>query len=388
MKYIKKNFFLSILIVIIQLFFSLLFVSSGSSTITSKLLFYKQYTINRNYKDSFVNVEITNPDKQISENFAEFVKNNISRDKRVVTYYSIYSENNNVFNLSSERNTRSFDLTTSLLYNPYRYDMGNKYFESFRLRQHFQDVDSRYLKPGYDFSLQLSSENANSLLSTLGFNIDYTIFKDKSVDLKLHLEGVDYLGYISNIFYIDEDEPVALHLKHCYTNFSTIVISSNIRENANFTLNHSFINSSMRIKQEFEKISLLKMDDSINIKDYNGNNSLLNSIYASIAKPDVIDYEILAVGLIGLTLSIAFFAFILLRKKKYKSFNTLELALTIFFSTIVFSLILFFGKALLRNEFIYLLSNIYSGGLTLVLIFVSLIFSYTWLTGKKKVTHE
>jgi hypothetical protein len=196
MKYIKKNFFLSVSIVFIQLFFSLLFVSSNALTITSKLLYYKQYTIDRNYEDSFVNVEVTNPDKKISDTFAQFISNNVSRGKNVVTYYSVYDENNSAVTISSEQNSRSFELTTSLLYNPFRYDMGNKYFESFRLRQHFQDVDSRYLKPGYDFNLQLSSDKADLLLSTLGFNRDYTIFKENLIDFKLNLQGIDYLGYI------------------------------------------------------------------------------------------------------------------------------------------------------------------------------------------------
>ncbi len=307
----------------IQLSFSLLFVSSNNSTITSQLLFYKQHTINRNYKDPFVNVEITNPDKKISDNFAEFLSNNVSRDKNMVTYYSMYSENDGEINISSEHNGKMIELTTSLLYNPFRYDVGNKYFESFRLRQHFQDVDSRYLKTGYDFSLQLSSDNADLLLSTLGFNADYALFKEKSIDLKLHIEGVEYLGYISNVFYIDEDEPVALHLKRYYTNFSTIVISSNIRVGANFLLNHSFYNSSMRIKQEFKKISLLKMDNNMIISDYAGNNALLNSIYSSITKPNFIDYKILSVGLIGLSLSIVSSAFFLFWKKNYSSFNKL-----------------------------------------------------------------
>lgn len=388
MKSIKKSFFLSILLIMIQLFFSLLFVSSNSSTINSKLLYYKQYTINRNYKDHFVNVEVTNPDKKISQNFSEFVSSNVSRDKNVVTYYSMYSENNNEFSISSEHNGKTIALTTSLLYNPFRYDMGNKYFESFRLRQHFQDVDSRYLKTGYDFSLQLSSNHADLLLNTLGFNGDYAIFKEKSIDLKLHLQGVDYLGYISNVFYIDEDEPVALHLNHYYKNFSTIVISSHVRTTANFSLNHSFYNTSMRIKQELKKISLLKMDDGININDYAGNNNLLNSIYSSIAKPNYIDYKILAIGLVGLSLSIAGSLFFLFWKNNYTSFNKLKLALTIFFSAILFSLMLFFGKALLKNEFLYRLSNIYSGVLTLVLIVTSLVLFYSWIKGKKLVIHE
>jgi len=388
MKYIKKNFVLSVLIVLIQLFFSLLFVSSNALTITSKLLYYKQYTIDRNYEDSFVNVEVTNPDKKISDTFAQFIRNNVSRGKSVVTYYSVYDENNSAVTISSEQNSRSFELTTSLLYNPFRYDKGNKYFESFRLRQHFQDVDSRYLKPGYDFSLQLSSDKADLLLSTLGFNRDYTIFKENLIDFKLHLQGIDYLGYISNVFYIDEDEPIALHLQNYYTNFSTIVVSSNIRSSANFSLNHSFVNSSMRIKQEFEKISMLKMDNGIVIKDYIGHNNILDSVYGSIVKPNLIDYKILAIGLIGLSFSVAIFVFILFKKKSLASFNNKQLASTIFISAILFSLFLFLGRALLSNEFLYRLSNIYSGAFTLVLIAISLIMFYVGFKENKKVIYE
>lgn len=388
MKYIKKNFFLSVSIVFIQLFFSLLFVSSNALTITSKLLYYKQYTIDRNYEDSFVNVEVTNPDKKISDTFAQFISNNVSRGKNVVTYYSVYDENNSAVTISSEQNSRSFELTTSLLYNPFRYDKGNKYFESFRLRQHFQDVDSRYLKPGYDFNLQLSSDKADLLLSTLGFNRDYTIFKENLIDFKLNLQGIDYLGYISNVFYIDEDEPIALHLQNYYTNFSTIIVSSNIRSSANFSLNHSFVNSSMRIKQEFEKISMLKMDDGVVIKDFIGHNNILDSVYSSIVKPNLIDYKILAIGLIGLSFSVAFFVFILFKRKSLASFNKKQLASTIFISAILFSLFLFLGRALFNNEFLYRLSNIYSGAFTLVLIAISLIMFYVGFKENKKVIYE
>jgi hypothetical protein len=388
MKYIKKNFFLSVSIVFIQLFFSLLFVSSNALTITSKLLYYKQYTIDRNYEDSFVNVEVTNPDKKISDTFAQFISNNVSRGKNVVTYYSVYDENNSAVTISSEQNSRSFELTTSLLYNPFRYDMGNKYFESFRLRQHFQDVDSRYLKPGYDFNLQLSSDKADLLLSTLGFNRDYTIFKENLIDFKLNLQGIDYLGYISNVFYIDEDEPIALHLQNYYTNFSTIIVSSNIRSSANFSLNHSFVNSSMRIKQEFEKISMLKMDDGVVIKDSIGHNNILDSVYSSIVKPNLIDYKILAIGLIGLSFSVAIFVFILFKRKSLASFNKKQLASTIFISAILFSLFLFLGRALFNNEFLYRLSNIYSGAFTLVLIAISLIMFYVGFKENKKVIYE
>ena len=388
MKYIKKNFFLSVSIVFIQLFFSLLFVSSNALTITSKLLYYKQYTIDRNYEDSFVNVEVTNPDKKISDTFAQFISNNVSRGKNVVTYYSVYDENNSAVTISSEQNSRSFELTTSLLYNPFRYDKGNKYFESFRLRQHFQDVDSRYLKPGYDFNLQLSSDKADLLLSTLGFNRDYTIFKENLIDFKLNLQGIDYLGYISNVFYIDEDEPIALHLQNYYTNFSTIIVSSNIRSSANFSLNHSFVNSSMRIKQEFEKISMLKMDDGVVIKDSIGHNNILDSVYSSIVKPNLIDYKILAIGLIGLSFSVAIFVFILFKRKSLASFNKKQLASTIFISAILFSLFLFLGRALFNNEFLYRLSNIYSGAFTLVLIAISLIMFYVGFKENKKVIYE
>jgi hypothetical protein len=388
MEYIKKNFFLSMLIVLTQLFFSLLFVSSNSLTITSKLVYYKQYTIDRNYEDQFVNVEITNPERNISDTFAQFIRNNVSRDKKVVTYYSIYGKRDNKITISSEQNDINFKFNTSILYNPFRYDTGNKYFESFRLRQHFQDVDSRKIKPGYDFTLQLSNDNADLLLSTFGFDNNYTIFKDRLIDLKLNIDGVDYLGYVSNVFYIDEDEPIALHLNRYYTDFSTIIISPPIRDNANFSLNHSFVNTSMRIKQEFEKISLLKMDNNMIISDYAGNNALLNSIYNSITKPNFIDYKILSVGLIGLSLSIVSSAFFLFWKKNYSSFNKLQLALTIFFGAILFSLMTFLGKALLRNEFLYRLSNIYSGVLTLALIVASLVLFYSWLKGKKKVIHE
>jgi len=388
MKYIKKNFFLSVSIVFIQLFFSLLFVSSNALTITSKLLYYKQYTIDRNYEDSFVNVEVTNPDKKISDTFAQFISNNVSRGKNVVTYYSVYDENNSAVTISSEQNSRSFELTTSLLYNPFRYDKGNKYFESFRLRQHFQDVDSRYLKPGYDFNLQLSSDKADLLLSTLGFNRDYTIFKENLIDFKLNLQGIDYLGYISNVFYIDEDEPIALHLQNYYTNFSTIIVSSNIRSSANFSLNHSFVNSSMRIKQEFEKISMLKMDDGVVIKDFIGHNNILDSVYSSIVKPNLIDYKILAIGLIGLSFSVAIFVFILFKRKSLASFNKKQLASTIFISAILFSLFLFLGRALFNNEFLYRLSNIYSGAFTLVLIAISLIMFYVGFKENKKVIYE
>jgi hypothetical protein len=388
MEYIKKNFFLSMLIVLTQLFFSLLFVSSNSLTITSKLVYYKQYTIDRNYEDQFVNVEITNPERNISDTFAQFIRNNVSRDKKVVTYYSIYGKMDNKITISSEQNDINFKFNTSILYNPFRYDTGNKYFESFRLRQHFQDVDSRKIKPGYDFTLQLSNDNADLLLSTFGFDNNYTIFKDRLIDLKLNIDGVDYLGYVSNVFYIDEDEPIALHLNRYYTDFSTIIISPPIRDNANFSLNHSFVNTSMRIKQEFEKISLLKMDNNMIISDYAGNNALLNSIYSSITKPNFIDYKILSVGLIGLSLSIVSSAFFLFWKKNYSSFNKLQLALTIFFGAILFSLMTFLGKALLRNEFLYRLSNIYSGVLTLALIVASLVLFYSWLKGKKKVIHE
>jgi len=388
MKYIKKNFFLSVSIVFIQLFFSLLFVSSNALTITSKLLYYKQYTIDRNYEDSFVNVEVTNPDKKISDTFAQFISNNVSRGKNVVTYYSVYDENNSAVTISSEQNSRSFELTTSLLYNPFRYDKGNKYFESFRLRQHFQDVDSRYLKPGYDFNLQLSSDKADLLLSTLGFNRDYTIFKENLIDFKLNLQGIDYLGYISNVFYIDEDEPIALHLQNYYTNFSTIIVSSNIRSSANFSLNHSFVNSSMRIKQEFEKISMLKMDDGVVIKDSIGHNNILDSVYSSIVKPNLIDHKILAIGLIGLSFSVAIFVFILFKRKSLASFNKKQLASTIFISAILFSLFLFLGRALFNNEFLYRLSNIYSGAFTLVLIAISLIMFYVGFKENKKVIYE
>jgi hypothetical protein len=388
MEYIKKNLFLSMLIVLTQLFFSLLFVSSNSLTITSKLVYYKQYTIDRNYEDQFVNVEITNPERNISDTFAQFIRNNVSRDKKVVTYYSIYGKRDNKITISSEQNDINFKFNTSILYNPFRYDTGNKYFESFRLRQHFQDVDSRKIKPGYDFTLQLSNDNADLLLSTFGFDNNYTIFKDRLIDLKLNIDGVDYLGYVSNVFYIDEDEPIALHLNRYYTDFSTIIISPPIRDNANFSLNHSFVNTSMRIKQEFEKISLLKMDNNMIISDYAGNNALLNSIYSSITKPNFIDYKILSVGLIGLSLSIVSSAFFLFWKKNYSSFNKLQLALTIFFGAILFSLMTFLGKALLRNEFLYRLSNIYSGVLTLALIVASLVLFYSWLKGKKKVIHE
>jgi hypothetical protein len=388
MKYIKKNFFISTLVIVIQLFFSLIFVSSNSMTITSRLLFYKQYTIDKNYDDHFVNVEITNPDLKISDAFSEFVRDNVSRDKKVVTYYTVYGEKDNKITISSEQSDGGFEFNTSLLFNPFRYDVGNKYFESFRLRQHFQDVNSRYVKPGYDFNIQLCSDDADLLLSSLGFDNNYTIFKDKLIDLKLEIEGIVYLGYVSNVFYIDEDEPIATHLKHYYTNFSTIYISSGIRTNANFSLNHSFVNSSLRIKQEFEKISLLKMNDNIVIKDYAGSSEILDSIYSSIIDPNEIDYKVLSLALIGLSFSVVIFVFILFKKNSLASFNKKQLALTIFFSAILFSLFLFLGRALLSNEFIYRLSNVYSGVFTLVLIAASLIMFYIGIKEKKKVIYE
>jgi hypothetical protein len=376
------------LIVLTQLFFSLLFVSSNSLTITSKLVYYKQYTIDRNYEDQFVNVEITNPERNISDTFAQFIRNNVSRDKKVVTYYSIYGKRDNKITISSEQNDINFKFNTSILYNPFRYDTGNKYFESFRLRQHFQDVDSRKIKPGYDFTLQLSNDNADLLLSTFGFDNNYTIFKDRLIDLKLNIDGVDYLGYVSNVFYIDEDEPIALHLNRYYTDFSTIIISSPIRNNANFSLNHSFVNTSMRIKQEFEKISLLKMDDGVVIKDYAGSNEILDSVYNSIINPYEVDYKILAMAIIGLSFSIALCVIILFVKKNWAPPNKRQLALTIFFSAIIFSSLLFLGKAIFKNELVYRISNTYSGILTLMLLFLSVMLFYASLEGDKKISDK
>lgn len=378
MRYIKKIFSLTPLIILLQVFFSLVFVSSNSLVVDSRLLFYKQTTIDKQYPDQFVHMELTNSDKKISEDFRTFITGNVSRDKNVVSYYLLTSPSTAQPLLKSIYEGAEFSLSSSLLYNPYRMDRNNKYFESFRLRQHFQDVDSRIVKSGYDFNIQLSNVNADKLLTTFNLPVNYETFKDNLFDLTLDIEGTTYKGYVSNVFYIDEDEPVASHLDLYYGNFSTIIISDPIKETANFSLNHAFINSSMRIKNEFVKINALDSANQVAIHDFYGESTLLKSIFSSMNRPYIINYTILSVAIVGfLTTSIGLYL-VISRSVKKCFLNVSEIGLSLIMSVLIFSLFIFIGKIVLKAELLYNLSNIYSGIFTIILIFVGLLLIWRY----------
>lgn len=364
MSFKNKYLLLTFPLVIFQLFFSLLFFSKPNLLIESKLTYYKQTAIMNDYKIPFVHSVIqSNGDFHI-DSLSSFVRENTSRSNKSVIYYKLKEANNFKINLSANSGA-NYEILSSILYNPLRYDIGNPYFESFRVRQEFQDIDSRFIDSGFDFTIQLDSTIALELLDLNTISEDLSYFKNTKFKISLEFGDKTYQGYVSNIFYVEEAEPISTALNYFHGLYNIIVPTASMRSELESDVNFDFINNSLRIRNEMRKISKLG-DYQVSFFDQQGENAFLSQIFGDLIE-DKVDYLTLTIytALAFLTLF-----FIVVSSNKLK-IQKRGLGLIIILSIFIYQLILLIGKVWLNILFIYELSNVYYGAFSLF-IFISI----------------
>lgn len=378
----KINILFILLTILSQLFFSAIFLGSDSITIDSSLLYYKQQTINKRYNDTFLNLQFIDDNQANDSLITKFISENVSRSDNSVTFYSINEKSNTPSLFGAYENSIYTSFLTTMLYNPFRNDQNNQYFESFRLKQHFQDVDSRILEK-YDFSIQIDTEKATKLLQDHNLPIDFNYFKENKFELSFDYKNKSYLGFISNIFYIENNNPVARHLSKRFNDFSILYFNSMVIKDMALVLNHSFANSSMRIKKEFTSLSSFFPELIPQISDEGGNNPLLENLYKTISSPSAPSYPII-ISFSVLFVTTTILLLIIHRKWRPKNDNFNQITLALFLGTLFYSSILFLGKVILNSILFYKLSNIYSGVLTLLISTLCIMYFLSYLQRRKK----
>lgn len=374
--------FIIILSVIFQFSFALVFVSSPPLLVDNLLNQYTLVQERSNLSSHYIHTEIKIKDNYISNESTNFIRNNKSRSKQTVTYYSLFSKNfdNPVFT------TENYYSTPTILYNPYRYDLGNKYFETFRLRQEFSGVDSRVIEQGLDFTIQISNIEADKILIAKGLNNDYSYFLDNKVEVFLNYDNTEYKGVITNLFYIEEEEPISIELSNYNGNFSLIIPNPNLEKTLNFKLNHDFINNSMLIKRETSKLN--GSFDKEEIQFFSGKeiDFKLNEIYNTLFYKKSINLYILFFSLFGIIISGTGLFFLVYLMNKKTGYVGRSFVRDILVSVFVFSTILYILKRIFVTGFFFMLSNLFSGLLTVILILFSIIYLYK--KGKYKTNEK
>jgi hypothetical protein len=272
------------------------------------MLYYRQVAINEKYESNFIHATMQNQDNSISQQMTDFVRKNTSCTRQSVIYHELFS--NEVFTPKLKTKTGEYYSTASkLLYNPYRYDLNRKYFESFRLRQEFQDVDSRYFDSKYDFTIQVPNTLANNLLFINGINDNFNYFKNNRFEIEIAFNDQIFSGFISNIFYIENTEPISLTLEKYHGQFSIIVPSSQMQKSLNKRTHFDFVNTSLRTIKEMKKISTLT-DYNTDFQDNNGNSEFLANTMTIIRNNNfnylkLVLYSLLFTTYLGLSIFLA-----------------------------------------------------------------------------------
>lgn len=366
-----KRIAIVVLTVLFQFSFALVFTSSQSLLIDNLL---NQYTAvaNDDKYNNYVHTEIMMTDNTISHESSRFISNNVSRAKETVTYYSLFSKdfNNPAFT------TSNYYSEPTILYNPYRYDFNNKYFESFRLRQAFSNIDSRALDAGVDFTIQISNHEADRILVANSINSDYEYFLNNKVAVYLNFNGTEYKGVITNLFYVEKEEPISTELHDYHGDYSIIIPKNKMINELSVKLNHDFINNSMRIKKEMKKVNDSFVEESVRFFDGSENNSKITALYQTLIHKSFIDMNILIPALVGIVISGVAVFFISRSGKDAEVYISQSLPQDILLSALLFSVITYTLKRIFTNEFFYMLSNLYSGILTVFLLLFTIIYLF------------
>lgn len=367
MKYIRDKAFLIIVLIITQLFFSAIFLSNDYILLESRMLYYRQFTINEKYKSDFIHATIENDNFSGSTQIDEFVRHNKSNSSTSVIYHEFFENETIVPKIISEKGER-YSTNSKVLYNPFRSELNSKYFESFRLRQVFQDVDSRIIPAGYDFTVQIDNDLAEHILHINGINDDLNYFKINPFEIKLDFGTRSFVGLISNIFYIENTEPISLALKKYNGSFNLIVPTQQMKNSLNQKTHFDFKNSSLRIIKEMKKMSLIE-GFHFSFQDDNGESDFLTKTMDIILSGGKINLVKLIVFSVLFLIYLGLSVYISVKLLKNYNLHYYTLLFIIFISTIFFSIFMFLTKSLFFNLSLYNLNNIYSGIMT-TLIFI------------------
>lgn len=367
----SKRVIIVILSILFQFSFALAFTSSPNLLIDNLLNRYTVAANSSQWSNNYVHTEIMLNDNYISDDSADFVRNNISRREETVTYYSLSSENHENPTLT----TTNYLSTPKILYNPYRYDFNSEYAESFKIRQEFVGVDSRKIDAGFDFNIQISTEDADKILSANGINDGYDYFRNNKIEVSLYFNENEYKGLITNLFHIEKEEPISKELLDYNGNYSLIVPAKQLSEETSFRLNHDFINNSSRIKKEMIKLNASFDEESINFFD-GSNNSDLIELYQTLTHKATLNLGILLPSLSGIVLSAIGLFFLIRSIKPRKEYVNQSLPIDCLLSVFLFSTIIYILKRLFATGFFYMLGNLFSGLLTVFLFIYMIVKLY------------
>lgn len=381
MSYKKNKLLLFVTLMLTQFFFASIFLSNDYLLLESRMLYYRQTTINENYDSNFIHTTFKNDDFSISPQLSSFVRANITRSKKSVIYHELFN-NEHTLPMIKTQTGEDYFLNSKILYSPFRFDLNNKYFESFRLRQEFQDVDSRIFSSQYDFTIQIESALAYHFLKINGIVADLNYYKNNHFEVELVFGEKSFIGFVSNIFYIEDSEPISLALQKYHDTYSLIVPSQQMKKTLNEKTHFDYVNTSLRIISEMKKISTLE-GYAISFQDDHGESQFLADTMDIIKHNSEIDYCKLVgfsfLFLIYLGLSI-YIAFTLFRKE---SLSLYELLFIIFMSAFIFSALVFFGKKVFSSLFFYNLGNIYSGVLSTIIFATFFIVTFIKYLARK-----
>lgn len=364
-----KRGFIILLSMIFQFSFALIFTSSPHLLIDNLLNQYTEEINRSNLGNSYIHAEVTLKDNQISNESTNFVRENISRYKETVTYYTLLSKDFN----NPKFTTINYSSTPTILYNPYRYDLNNKYFESFRIRQVFNNVDSRIIGEGLDFNIQISNKEADQIIANNKISSGYEYFIDNKVEVFLNYNDVEYKGRITNLFYMEDEEPISTELYDYNGDYSIIVPGARLRNDVEFKMNHDFINNSMRIKKEMEKLNSSFEEENIRFVDWTKDEIKLSALYQTINEKTVANLNILLPALFGVVFLATTLFFLIRSIKPLKEYVDMKLPNDALFSVVLFSVVLYSLKRIFPTGFFYMLSNLFSGLLTVFLFLFSVI---------------
>lgn len=317
--------------------------------------------------------------------------------KTYSSYLTLNKGNTDAFLLTNQNYELEF--SSKVMWFSFRQDMNRTFMESIRLRQYRQNVESRSINSGFDFSFYVSSIMADQIITSSNGelnNYDEILdYNDIGLDFALDVDGDPKHGHIKNIYYIEETNHISKSLY--YYNDDFIIMYGPIDQifsGYEKVLNYDFLTTNISIENNLSFLNQIDFGETM-IYDTNLDipNLKLHEISAFMLAPYAIPTQGIFVIIMTSILSVLILVYCLLVKRYF--FTRLHLIDTSFFILILVIyhvLLKLFSYFYFSSYFSFTLSNYIFGFLTLMMMLFQGYYYYIYyrklLAFKKKMVIE
>ncbi|MEF3692821.1 MAG: hypothetical protein V3569_01450 [Acholeplasmataceae bacterium] len=292
----------------------------------------------------------------------------------------------------------SFDMKhlSKIMFLTYRYDLNRTYLESLKLRQYKTSVDSRFVSPGFDFSLYISSTFADQIIESSNGSLctydDVLNFDSTGFTFQVNTNGKTWKGHILNILLIEPSNSFSDSINAYMGNFSLFYGPTNIIfDGFEQVLNYDFLLTKQSIKNN---LSFLNTEFGNKIKFYDDvffPNQSMESIYHILTQSRPSNSYVVPLLLVTLFGSVIVF-FMLFKPNKERAFfsRSTSAHIVFLFSFHVFYYLFLKILSLFKKTFLFsnILSNTYFGMFSVLLLLLVITYFYIYFLKVKKYRYE